>query len=230
VAIDDAFNQSVAYYDSWVRNAIPCYDELFAVALENIPSAPDTRLRVLDLGAGTGLFSWQVWQKYPNAAFILIDMADQMLETAKGRFAGFEKQFEYVVDDYRRGLPSAGHDLIISSLSIHHLADAEKRTLFAEVHRSLKPGGIFINIDQIKGPSRHFQKLYWDIWLRRVRGTDASQEQIEQSIQRRSQLDQDATMADQIDWLREAGFARVDCLYHHYFVGVFFAQKQGPGV
>ena len=34
-------------------------------------------------------------------------------------------------------------------------------------------------------------------------------------------------MKDQLHWLRDAGFNEVDCLYHHYFVGVFFAKKAG---
>ena len=35
--IDDAFNKSVDYYDTWIRKALPCYDELFSVAVECTP-------------------------------------------------------------------------------------------------------------------------------------------------------------------------------------------------
>ena len=35
-----------------------------------------------------------------------------------------------------------------------------------------------------------------------------------------------APMADQIRWLKEAGFANVGCVYKHTFVGVFLAMKR----
>lgn len=225
MAIGDSFNQSVDYYDSWVKKALPCFDELFSVAVECIPYPAGQHLKVLDLGAGTGLFSWQVHKVYPGSEFTLIDLADQMLDLARQRFSQAAGSFRCQVADYRETLPADKQDLIISSLSIHHLAHQDKQALFKKVHGLLKPGGAFINLDQIKGPDEHFQKLYWDTWLSKVRQRGASEEQIQASIKRRRELDQDATMFDQLSWLKEAGFERVDCLYHHYFLAVFFAQK-----
>jgi tRNA (cmo5U34)-methyltransferase len=225
MAIDEAFNQSVGYYDSWVHNAIPCYDELFNVALENLPFAPGAKIRVLDLGAGTGLFSWHLLKKYPEAGFTLIDLAGQMLDMARKRFQGLENRFEYVTGDYCHDLPEGPYDLIVSSLSIHHLSQKDKPILFKSICDRLNPGGAFVNVDQIKAPTGHFQNMYWDTWLKRVRQTTASEDQIEKSIRRRTELDHDATMADQLSWLQQAGFAEVDCLYHHYFVAVFLALK-----
>ena len=66
--IGQTFDESVEYYDEWVKIALPCYDEIFSVAKGLVPFATDARIEVLDLGAGTGLFSMHVLQKYPNAA------------------------------------------------------------------------------------------------------------------------------------------------------------------
>ena len=41
MAIDEAFNKTVQYYDDWIRKAIPGYSDLFTVAKELIPFAPD---------------------------------------------------------------------------------------------------------------------------------------------------------------------------------------------
>lgn len=226
MAIDEAFNQSVAYYDSWVQKALPCYEELFAVAVESIPFSVEQELTILDLGAGTGLFSAHVFQRYGNSHYTLMDVAEQMLEIAKERFAGSAQQFSYITGDYRTALPAAQFDLVISSLSVHHLSDSEKQNLFRELFLKLRPGGVFINVDQIKAPSEHFQELYWSSWLSKVRRSGAGEEQIQQSIRRRLEFDHDATMADQLKWLQDSGFEWVDCLYHHYFVGLFVAQKK----
>ena len=225
MAIDDAFNKSVDYYDTWVQKALPCYDELFSIAIESIPFSLTEKLNVLDLGAGTGLFSWHVFQSYKDSDFTLIDVADKMLDVSKERFANSERKFSYITNDYRKALPKSQFDLIISSLSIHHLDDNEKQELFIEIFSKLKPGGAFINVDQIKAPSEHFQELYWSKWLAKVRQTGASEDQIQESIIHREEFGKDLTLINQLEWLKKAGFKKVDCLYKHYFVGVFFAQK-----
>lgn len=188
MTIDDAFNQTVEYYDSWVRNALPRYEEIFSVAVESIPFQASEKLNVLDLGAGTGLFSWHVFQRYPHANFTLVDVAEKMLDLAKTRFMAHEGQFSMIKRDYRKVALSTGFDLIISSLSIHHLEHSEKQDLFREIFFNIKQGGVFINVDQIKAPSENLQELYWSTWLDHVHGTSASEEQIQESIERPQDL------------------------------------------
>jgi tRNA (cmo5U34)-methyltransferase len=88
-----------------------------------------------------------------------------------------------------------------------------------------KPGGAFINVDRIKAPKDYFQEVYWPTWLKKVRRSGASEQQIQESIQRRQAFDRDSTLEQQLLWLKNAGFKEVGCLYHHYFVGVFFAHE-----
>lgn len=226
MAVGRAFDESVAYYDDWVRQALPDYDQVFSVATGLIPFATQDKIAVLDLGAGTGLFSQHVVEKYPLAQFVLYDMAARMLEVAQTRFQHLPDQFQFVVKDYR-DLQSVGcFDLAISSLSIHHLPDEEKRSLFGQVHAALRDGGVFVNVDQVKGPTLRLQELYWANWLDMVRRKGAAEQRIRESIQRRKAYDQDALLVDQLKWLGEAGFVDVDCVYKNYFIGVFVATKR----
>jgi tRNA (cmo5U34)-methyltransferase len=86
--------------------------------------------------------------------------------------------------------------------------------------------GVFINVDQIRGPTPSLQELYWTKWLEKVREKEAAEEKISESIQRRMTYDKDALLTDQLQWLKDAGFANVDCVYKNYFIGVFVATKQ----
>lgn len=226
MTIGHSFDDSVAYYDEWVKQALPSYDEIFSIAGGLIPFPTDAQLDLLDLGAGTGLFSQHVLELYPQARFVLYDVAPRMLEVAKHRFQGCLSQFEFVVDDYRNLRNSSEYDVVISSLSIHHLPDNEKQDLFRRVYAALRDNGLFINVDQIKGPTPHLEELYWINWLEMVRRRGAAEDKIRDSIQRRTAYDQDALLIDQLLWLREAGFANVDCVYKNYFVGVFLAMKR----
>ncbi|MBN1450353.1 MAG: class I SAM-dependent methyltransferase [Anaerolineales bacterium] len=223
--ITQAFDASVDYYDDWMRVALPSYAGIFAAALEQIPFEKTASVHVLDLGAGTGLFSWHVLEEYPAATFTLCDLAPGMLEIARQRFTPYPGQFTYLVADYRQISTDQKFDLVISSLSIHHLSDEDKHALFIHIHSLLEEAGLFINIDQVWGPTEYWQSRYWDQWLERVQRSGVSQDQIEASVRRRKEYDREASLADQLQWLEQAGFSQVDCVYKHAFIGVFCALK-----
>jgi tRNA (cmo5U34)-methyltransferase len=225
MAIDQAFNDTIAYYDNWIRKAVPGYDDMFAIAVELLPFAPDAAIDVLDLGAGTGLFSSLVREKCPRGRFVLFDVAEKMLDVARERFRPWPDQFRYVVDDYRNLGEGERYDLVISSLSIHHLADDEKEALYARVYALLREGGLFINVDQIKGPTPTLQERYCSAWLEKVRKAGASEEEIQAGQERRLAYDREATLADQLRWLQAAGFVDVDCIYKNYLMGLLYAVK-----
>ncbi len=226
MTIDEAFDASVDYYDDWMKQALPNYQDIFNTALALLPFKPDAALEVLDLGAGTGLFSSHVLGKYPHANFVLVDLAEKMLGVARQRFGDESDQFQYVLGDYRNLEGAAEYDLVISSLSIHHLEDAEKQALFGHIYTVLRKGGMFINVDQIRGETQFLRELYWNHWLDQVRASGFSEERIQESIDRRTTYDKEALLSEQLAWLQTSGFQNVDCVYKNFFVGVFFAIKE----
>ncbi len=225
-AIGEAFDAAVDYYDDWMRKALPGFDDQFATAVDLVPYPRNSAIDVLDLGAGTGLFSRHVLDAFPNARFTLVDLGVRMLDVARARFAGdSSERFSFEVADYRTFEPGKDFDLVISSLSIHHLEQPEKLALFRRIHRFLMPGGAFVNIDQVRGETEALRTLYWDHWLNGVRQRGASERQIAEGIERRTTYDRDASLAEQLEWLREAGFVDVDAVYKNWFIAVFYARK-----
>ena len=211
-----------------MRKGLPCYEEAFTTAVELIPFGPEDEIRVLDLGAGTGLFAWHVTERFRRANLVLYDVSSKMLEVARARFGDSLDRVSIVEADYR-GLDAVdAYDVAVSSLSIHHLAHTDKEELFRQVYLALRPGGVFINLDQIEGSTQGLRDLYWETWLEKVRASGADEGKVQESISRRRELDNDASLADQLCWLSGAGFTDVDCIYKHYFVGVFYGLKQQP--
>jgi tRNA (cmo5U34)-methyltransferase len=225
VAIDQAFNETVEYYDSWISKAVPGYTDLFAAANELIPFTSNEPVDVLDLGAGTGLFASQVLKNYPQGRFVLWDVAARMLDVARERFRNRPEQFRFVVDDYRNLRDAGCFDLVVSSLSIHHLEDVEKRGLFCCIHDILRDRGVFINIDLIRVPTPVLEDFYCKNWLEKMRRAGASEEEIRAGMERRLVFDKDALLDDQLLWLREAGFTDADCVYRNFKMGLFFGVK-----
>lgn len=209
-------------YDMQRKQLIPCFDDFYGMALDLMESSKDTP-HILDLGAGTGLLSGMVLQKYPNARLTLMDISEKMLRMARRRFADTD-QVQYVVGDYTKHAFTSSYDMIISSLSIHHLTHAEKKNVFGTVYKMLEPGGLFINADQVQGRTPETDAYYRERWLDAIHKSGLSDEAISASIERRK-VDINAKLEDQLLWLEEAGFSVADCMYKYLDFVVFYAQK-----
>ena len=103
-------------------------------------------------------------------------------------------------------------DAVVSSLSIHHLDHGQKQVAYRKIFDALAPDGVFINADQVAGPTPELERRYQAIWLRQVRSNGATPEQIEAALYRMRE-DRCAPVEEQLQWMREAGFEDADCWY-----------------
>ncbi len=224
MSIKNAFDTAAQDYNQARKQLIPCFDDFYGTALELILFETKDRLNVLDLGAGTGLFSSLVAQLYPYAEFTLYDLSDKMLEQAKKRFSDIRVNVEYVIKDYSIDLIERKFDLIISALSIHHLTDAEKETLFSRVFSSLNSNGLFINADQVRGETPYEEEIYKSTWLKQIQEKGIAQQTLDAAFERMKE-DKMSTLSDQLSWLKKAGFSEVNCWYRNFSFVVYSGLK-----
>jgi tRNA (cmo5U34)-methyltransferase len=204
----EVFDITAPTYDADRARLIPCYDAFYRRATDLI--AHDAK-NILDLGAGTGLLSTFVRHWYPNAHIILADLSEPMLEKARTRFAS-DPNVSFEVTDYTSAPINGTYDSIVSALSIHHIDDEAKRSLFAKIFNALRPGGTFVNAEQVAGPTPALDAQYKALWLEQVREAGATPDQIADSLYRQ-QDDRCASVEDQINWMRRAGFSDADCWF-----------------
>jgi tRNA (cmo5U34)-methyltransferase len=176
--------------------------------------------RVLDLGAGTGLLSARVLTAHPTAELVLLDGAPAMLEGAQARLG---ERARYVVGDLTDPLPAGPWDAVVSALAIHHLPDAGKADLFARVREGLAPRGIFVNAEQVAGPTPWLDALYRERHERAARALGTTDAQWAESLERQVH-DRCATVEQHLEWLREAGFTDADCLFKDHRFAVLVAR------
>lgn len=222
MSIKDQFDTIATKYDAQRRQLIPCFDDYYFLPLNVLDSnlkAP----KILDIGSGTGLFSSIVLEKYPDASFTLIDLSDQMLSIAKERFKD-NPNFKFIIADYTKYEFEEKFDIIISALSIHHLSALDKEKLYAKCYNMLNAEGIFLNVDQVLSPHPEIETMFSNLWHKAVESSGLPETEIKKAYERVS-FDNPSTLADQLQWLHNAGFKMADCLYKYYHFCVLYAKK-----
>ncbi|NYF79732.1 class I SAM-dependent methyltransferase [Granulicella arctica] len=214
------FDATASTYDRDRSRLIPGCDTFYRWALDLIPPRAKT---IVDLGAGSGLLTVLVRNRFPHAHIHLIDFSAPMLEIARTRLGNDPNvtfhQANYITEPLPDQLCA-----VVSSLSIHHIDDAEKRALCHKIFAALKPGGAFINAEMVAGPTPALEARYKALWLEHIRANGATEQQIADSLYR-NQEDRCAPVADQLAWLSEAGFTNVDCWYKDNRFAVLAATK-----
>src|SRR5919202_1192654 len=117
-------------------------DQLQLVA-RLLPFQPDDSFTFLDLGAGTGAAARAVLAEYPRATALLAEFSPQMAAEGERAMTDYAGRYRYVEFDlnttkWPAEVP-AQLDAVISALSIHHLPDTRKRTIFREIYQRLRP-------------------------------------------------------------------------------------------
>lgn len=214
--IQEQFNLVAKEYDANRKNFIPCFDAFYDNTTDFISKNILTPKQILDLGAGTGILSASYFKHFPNAEFLLVDVADEMLDVARKRFQGtinvnflsadYTKNFDF------RTLNGERFDLIISALSIHHLEDEEKENLFSKIYDALPTSGVFANHDQFCAESPAMNKMFSHYWEDKIFNSGLSKNDIAK-WKERQKLDRECSIQQEIKMMKAGGFQNAESVF-----------------
>ena len=152
---------------------------------------------ILELGTGTGETALRVLAHNRGARWTGIDASEAMLAAARARLP---QTTELRVQRLEDPLPAGPFDLVVSVLAVHHLDANAKRDLFTRVSR-LTSNFVLGDVVVPEHPE------------------DAA-------IEIDGVYDVPDTAADQVQWLREAGFTEVDAQYVRPDLAVLTARRR----
>lgn len=163
---------------------------------EFVESLPATVNRVLDLGCGDGRLTSLVFDARSEAREAeLLDNSEPMLRLARANFAK-DSRVTIREHDLAESFPDSDQfDAIVSGFAIHHLSHQRKQTLFAEAVGSLRPGGVFSNLEVVQCATPELHEEF----NRRIERPGGDPEDVLASVE------------DQLGWMRDAGLTQVDC-------------------
>ena len=223
MSIEEQFNLIADEYDVNRKRFIPCFDDYYITSTKMILANTETPHRVLDLGAGTGLLSYYWYRECDTANYVLVDIAEDMLEVSRKRFHGIEN-VSHEIMYYTKQLPKGSFDVVISALSIHHLSDIQKKELFREIYDKLPSGGLFANYDQFCADTSemsNWMDSYWESQLYHSGLTDRDIELWKE----RKKLDKECSVETEMAMLRACQFTDVQCIYSYHKFSVIVAKK-----
>ena len=219
-----AFSANASRYDAQRKWIIPEMDEFYRAAVR-VARCLNPHPAILDIGAGTGLLSALMVQKFPGAHLTLVDLSESMLLMAQERFAG-RNNVRYITGDYSTVDFSGRYDLICSALSIHHLEQDDKRRLYKKIFDALNPGGMFVNADQVRGETESIHTRYMAYWDEFLVPCPLSPEDKKQMLYRRDTFDKNEKLSVQLAWMADSGFSDIDVVYKNRLFVVFTGRKE----
>ncbi len=136
------FDRAANTYDNSAVLQQNCAQQLLE-RLSYIRIKPAT---IIDLGAGTGILSKALSERFPKARVTALDLAPAMLSVARQQqsfWQRWQKRQGFVCGDMEM-LPFAGQscDLIISNMALQWCNDLDQ--CFREFRRILRPGGLLM--------------------------------------------------------------------------------------
>lgn len=226
---------------------VPSRDEQIATLCGLVPARADETFTLAELGAGAGVLARAVLAAFPRCRYVALDGSPSMRSQLATALASYRdrvevRDFDLALLDWRAALPVPLR-CVLASLVVHHLAGAGKRRLFADLARQLEPGGALLLADVVEPvipAAREAFARQWDDAARAqsqalTGGLDAFRrfEAGGWNFYRGTPepYDQPSRLDEQLRWLREAGFATVDCVWMragHAIFGGWLGPPRGP--
>jgi ubiquinone/menaquinone biosynthesis C-methylase UbiE len=125
------------------RQALPLLHERFA-------GRDQRKLRLLDIGCGTGRFLDFVKQAWPRLPVVGLDLSDAYVRHARRHLARWSRVGLTVANAETIPAASESFDAVTSIFLMHELPPEVRGAVIAECARVLKPGGVLILIDSLQ--------------------------------------------------------------------------------
>jgi tRNA (cmo5U34)-methyltransferase len=219
--------EDASVYDPGIEAIVPRYDELHDAILNAPPHDRDAPIRALELGAGTGEHTAKLLTRFPESTVVAIYHSERMLAEADRKLETFGDRATIKQGAFPDDYPDATdeYDLVVSSLAVHHLDDADKRALFDAIREALSPGGWFLNGDVIRFEADHLEELSGEMIRNWVRSKGWEEKEFMEVWKAGDDYDDPSTLTDQLVWLRESGFDAVTSIWQYYNFAVYGGRK-----
>ena len=225
--IRNRFNKEVASVYSQRKPVwLPEYNYVLSLMCEVLKKYMPKKPKVLDLGAGTGNLSRNIFEAFKNSQVTLVDFSENMLSQAPEVLKKYRGQFNTVNGDiFKMPFPLKTFDAVVSSFAIHHARGSGiYGRLYKTIYKALKKHGVFICCDVVEGAAKELTAIDengWKIYLQR----HLSNKEIKRHFSHYKVEDSPISISKHFELLKSAGFKTIDIVWKMYNFAVYAAIK-----
>jgi tRNA (cmo5U34)-methyltransferase len=237
-------------FDRMAPVMVPGYEFIQDEVLRLLDIGQQKAFRVVELGAGSGRFLEKILKAAPSATCCWVDSSSDFLSIARSRLGAYEERVEYVSVPFEENWSTRVEgdiDAIVSFSAIHHLTHEEKRSLYQRCFTRLRPGGLFINADEMKTMDEDAYVNSLRFWVQHAANVKASITKEDKEHYDRWMFHFDKwkernvdnihvpkvkgddihdPFLEQMQWLREIGFTDVDLFVKYHLWCVVGGRKK----
>jgi len=182
--------------------------------------------RVLELGAGTGIFTKRL-AKIPNIQIVAVEIDVQCFQILEHNIQNYPSVELVNGDSCTYHHQEAKFDYIVSSFADHHIKTEDKHRYLQNVRRNLQPDGLFIVGDEFLRPHNPKNHDDWEAALKDYHNHIIAIA-LEQGEQILANLERDALKSG----LEQNGDFKISCTQYEEFLThtgfTFDCKKIGP--
>ncbi|MFC0530950.1 class I SAM-dependent methyltransferase [Phytohabitans kaempferiae] len=108
----------------------------------------------LDLGGGPGTTTRKLLRRWPACAVSLLDLDPVLLALARLAAPGAAVRQADLSSARWRMAAGGPYDLVLAVMTLHYLPEGRVRQLYAEIRRSLRPGGLLLVAEPMRQRAR----------------------------------------------------------------------------
>jgi tRNA (cmo5U34)-methyltransferase len=228
---DFVFDESVAaVFDDMLERSVPFYAEQQAMIAELARRHWQPETLVVDLGCSTGTTLVSICTGLPEARAVGLDNSAPMLERARTTLtaARLDDHVELVEADLEEGVAALGlapASVVTICWTLQFLEPDGRLSLLREVHELLVPGGALVLAEKVVPEDRGTGDLYTDLYYEFKRRNGYSQTEIARKREALEGVLVPATIEENLESLRRAGFESPSTFFQWYPFAAFLAVK-----
>jgi tRNA (cmo5U34)-methyltransferase len=222
--IEDYFNSIKDEYSDAIKRINPCYLEMIKASLGYLPNKwiPNN---ILELGCGIGNLTILLSEYFPETKITGIDISEESIEVCRNRVNGKNVDLQQM-DLKIASFKEESFDIVISSLTVHHLLESERKALYRKAKEWIGRKGWLIICDRYCDDNEGISNINRRIWHETAIENGATSEEWNKWMRHEIDHDHPGKLVDQVEILKEElNFITVDIVWRKYLWAVIYAQK-----
>lgn len=199
-------------FDNMLERSIPQFETMRDAVHSIIGKFATVTGTVVDLGCSRGGAIARSASEHPECRFLGVECSEPMFTAARERFQN-QRNVTIVNMDLRSEYPKHVCSVVSSILCAMFVPIEYRMQLFHKAFEHLLPGGAFVLVEKVLGADAVLDHIMVDTYLEYKRSMGYTQEQIDRKRLNLEGVLVPVTARMNEEFLRAAGFQRVDCFW-----------------